>query len=75
MPGLPDDFADTLARVIARDSHEAAAEVIDAAARLNDAELRDFLRIFAARVRESPAPVTGAELRRFLQAARTRREP
>ncbi len=75
MPGLPTDFADTLARVIARDSHDAAAEVIEAASQLDDAELRDFLRLFAARVRESSAPVSGAELRRILQSARAGGEP
>lgn len=70
MHGLPDDFADTLSRVIDPESQDDAARVIDAAAQLDDEELRVFLKLFAARVRESTVPITGAELRRFLRTAR-----
>lgn len=72
MHGLPDDFADTLARVIEPGSREAAAEVIRAATRLDDEQLRDFLSRFARRVRESSDPVTADELRQLLRAARSR---
>ena len=59
-----------LANVVEPGSHQVAAEVIQAATSLDDAQLRVFLRRFAARVRESAAPVTGEELRVFLDAAR-----
>ena len=73
MGSLPDDFADTLARVIDPSQHEAAAEIIEAATMLDDAGLRRFLQLFAARVRASDAPIRAAELRKFLQqAARAR---
>jgi len=71
MPALPDDFADTLARVLEPDSYDEAAEIIEAATLLDDAALRRFLRSFADRVRESPARVRGDELRGFLHAARS----
>ena len=73
MGELPDDFADSLSRVVDPRQHEAAAEIIEAATMLDDVGLRWFLQLVAARVRASAAPITADELRRFLQqAARTR---
>ncbi len=71
---LPDDFADSLARVLDGRQREAAAEIIEAATMLDDVGLRRFLQLFAARVRASDAPIRADELRRFVQqAARARR--
>lgn len=74
-PGeLPDDFADSLARVLDPRQRDAAAEIIEAATMLDDIGLRRFLRLFAARVRAADAPIRADELRTFLQqAARARR--
>jgi len=69
MHELPDDFADTLARVLEPRQREAAAEIIERATMLDDEGLRRFLELFAARVRASDAPITAGELRRFLQRA------
>ena len=69
MGGLPDDFADTLALVLEPGHREAAAGVIEAATLLDDAGLRRFLELFAARIRASGAPVRYEELRSFLQVA------
>jgi len=69
MDGLPDGFADTLARVIEPGSRDAAAEIIEAATMLDDVGLRRFLRLFATRVRASSSPVRADELRSFLQQA------
>jgi hypothetical protein len=69
MSELPDDFADTLARVLEPGHREAAAEIIEAATMLDDEGLRRFLQLFAARVRASDVPVTAGELRRFLHRA------
>lgn len=74
MRELPDDLADTLARVLEPGHREAAAEIIEAAAMLDDEGLRRFLQLFAARVRTSDAPVRAGELRAFLQRA-ARAEP
>jgi hypothetical protein len=72
--GLPDDFADSLSRVIDPRQREAAAEIIEAATMLDDVGLRRFLRLFAERVRASDAPIRADELRKFVQqAARARR--
>ena len=72
-PELPDDFADSLARVLDPRQREAAAEIIEAATMLDDVGLRRFLRLFAARVRASNAPIRAEELRKFVQqAARAR---
>ncbi|HKW58253.1 MAG TPA: hypothetical protein VJR46_00640 [Candidatus Dormibacteraeota bacterium] len=68
---LPDDFADTLTRVLEPAQREAAAEIIEAATMLDDVGLRRFLQMFAARVRASDAPVRADELRTFLQRAAT----
>jgi len=73
MGELPDDFADSLSRLVDPRQQEAAAEIIEAATMLDDVGLRRFLQLFAARVRASGAPISAEELRRFLQqAARTR---
>jgi hypothetical protein len=69
MSGLPADFADTLAQVLEPGHREAAANVIEAATRLDDDGLRRFLELFAARVRASAAPIRYEELRRFLRVA------
>jgi len=74
MRELPDDFADSLARVLDPRQREAAAEIIEAATMLDDIGLRRFLQLVAARVRASDAPIRADELRKFLQqAARARR--
>lgn len=74
-PGeLPDDFADSLARVLDPRQRESAAEIIEAATMLDDIGLRRFLQLFAARVRASDVPIRADELRKFVQqAARARR--
>jgi hypothetical protein len=72
--GLPDEFADSLARVLDPGQRDAAAEIIEAATMLDDIGLRRFLQLFAARIRASDAPVRADELRKFVQqAARARR--
>jgi hypothetical protein len=68
---LPPDFAESLAAVLEPRDRAAAAGIIEAATQLDDAGLRVFLELFGARVRESPEPVTQAELREFLRAAQT----
>jgi len=74
MNELPDDFADSLSRVLDPRNREVVAEIIEAATMLDDVGLRRFLQLFAARVRASDAPVRAEELREFLQqAARARR--
>jgi hypothetical protein len=70
MRQLPDDFAETLARVLERGHEEATAGVIEAATQLDDESLRRFLELFAARVRASTAPVRYEELHGFLRVAR-----
>lgn len=69
MHELPDDFAGTLARVLEPGHRDTAAEIIEAATMLDDEGLRQFLQLFAARVRASDAPVRADELRRFLHRA------
>lgn len=75
MGSLPDDFADTLARMIDPSQQEAAAEIIEAATMLDDVGLRRFLQLFAARVRASDAPIRADELRKFFQQAARGRVP
>lgn len=71
---LPDGFADSLVRVLDPRQLDAAAEIIEAATMLDDIGLRRFMKLFAARVRASDAPVRSDELRGFVQqAARARR--
>jgi hypothetical protein len=69
MGGLPEDFANTLARVLEPGHREAAAGVIEAATLLDDAGLRRFLELFAARIRASGSPVKYEELKGFLRVA------
>lgn len=69
MSELPDDFDSMLARVIEPGDSEVAAEIIESAAALDDDGLRQFLRLFAERVRVSAAPVSAGELRGFLRTA------
>ena len=69
MGALPDDFADTLARVLEPGDREDAAGVIEAATLLDDAGLGRFLELFAARIRAAGAPVTYEELHGFLLVA------
>ncbi|HEY4914643.1 MAG TPA: hypothetical protein VIJ91_12075 [Candidatus Dormibacteraeota bacterium] len=69
MSSLPADFADTLAQVLEPGHREAAAGVIEAATRLDDAGLRRFLELFAARIRASGSPVRYDELHGFLRVA------
>jgi hypothetical protein len=69
MGGLPADFAETLAQVLEPGHQQAAAGVIEAAARLDDASLRRFLELFAARIRASGAPVRYEELHGLLRVA------
>lgn len=77
-PGpLPADFARQLAEILEPGDERAAAEVLHAAIRLDDARLGSFLELVADRVRGSSRPVTGEELRAFLRASTRagRREP
>jgi hypothetical protein len=67
MEPLPPDFAKQLALVIAPGDEGAAAEVIQAATRLDDERLGDFLNMLAERIRASAAPITRTELRTFLR--------
>ena len=71
MHELPDDFADTLSRVLDPADRDAAAEIIEAATMLDDAGLRRFMRLFAERIRDSRAPIRADELRQILQQAAT----
>jgi hypothetical protein len=74
MGELPDDFAESLNRVLEPSQRDAAAEIIEAATMLDDVGLRRFLQLFAARVRASESPVRADELRTFLQeSARSKR--
>jgi hypothetical protein len=70
MDHLPPDFAESLAAVLEPDDRAAAAGVIEAATRLDDAGLRVFLELFGERVRASGAPVRREELQEFLRASR-----
>jgi len=69
MGALPEDFADTLSRVLEPAHQEAAAGVIESATRLDDDGLRRFLELFAARIRASEAPIMYEELHSFLRRA------
>lgn len=70
MKGLPPDFAGDLAQVLEPAHRGAAAGIIKAASELDDEGLRIFLELFAQRVRESEAPITHVELKRFLVASK-----
>ena len=69
MEPLPPDFARQLAEVLQPGDEAAAAEVIQAAIRLDDVRLGNFLALLAERVRSSALPIKGAELRVFLRAS------
>lgn len=69
MHDLPEGFADSVARVLEPGHGAASAEIIEAATMLDDVGLRQFLQLFAARVRASDVPVSAEELRTFLQQA------
>ncbi len=69
MEPLPPDFARRLAQVLEPGEEGAAAEVIQAAIRLDDARLGNFLALVAERVRSSAQPITAAELQALLRAA------
>jgi hypothetical protein len=72
MSTLPADFADTLAQVLEPGHRAEVAGVIEAATKLDDAGLRRFLELFAARIRASPTPVRYEELHGILRVARER---
>ena len=69
MDPLPLDFARQLAEVLKPGDEGAAAEVIEAAIRLDDERLGNFLAMVAERVRSSARPINRAELQAFLRAA------
>jgi len=69
MEPLPADFARQLAEVLQPGDEGAAAEVIQAAIRLDDVRLENFLALLAERVRSSGRPINRAELRGFLRAS------
>ena len=75
MKHLPPDFAEDLAQVLEPADRGAAAGIIKGASTLDDEGLRTFLELFANRVRESGAPITHAELKRFLVASQRLRRP
>jgi hypothetical protein len=66
---LPADFARQLAEILEPGDEHAAAQVLQAAIRLDDARLGSFLELVAERVRSSAQPITGDELRGFLLAS------
>ncbi len=66
---LPEDFAELLLSVLDPADAAEAASLLTRAAALDDAQLELFLAAFTERVRESPAPVTAAELRAWLDAS------
>ena len=70
MDHLPPGFAEDIAQVLEPSHREAAAAVIEAARALDDDGLRNFLELFAQRVRESAAPITHGELKAFLSASK-----
>ena len=69
MEPLPPDFARQLAEVLEPGGEGAAAQVIKAAIRLDDARLSHFLDLLAERIRASHKRITPAELRGFLRAS------
>ncbi len=69
MRELPDDFGETLGRVLEPGQGEAVARLIEAATLLDDDGLQRFLELFAARIRASGAPVRYEELRGFVRLA------
>ena len=69
MEPLPPDFARQLAEVLEPGAEGAAAQVIQAAIRLDDTRLAHFLGLLTERVRSSPRRITSSELRGFLRAS------
>lgn len=69
VPALPADFARQLAEILKPGDEQAAAQVIEAAIRLDDARLAHFLDLLAERVRSSGRPISGSELREFLRVS------
>ena len=69
MEPLPPNFARQLAEVLEPGAEGAAAQVIEAAIRLDDAGLGHFLDLLAERIRSSPRRITPSELRGFLRAS------
>ncbi len=69
MEPLPPDFARQLAEVLEPGDEGAAAEVLEAAIRLDDVRLGNFLAMLAERVRSSATPINRAELRAFFRAS------
>lgn len=67
MDPLPPDFARHLVEVLQPGDEGAAAEVIEAATRLDDVRLGHFLAILAERVRSSSRPINRDELRAFFR--------
>lgn len=66
---LPPDFARQLAEVLEPGDEGAAAEVIEAAIRLDDERLGNFLAMLAERIRASARPINRDELRAFFRAS------
>lgn len=69
MEPLPPDFARQLAEVLEPGDEGAAAEVIEAAIRLDDERLGNFLAMLAERIRVSARPINREELRAFFRAS------
>jgi hypothetical protein len=69
MNHLPPDFAEHLAQVLEPGHQPAAAGILEAATRLDDAGLRIFLEMFGARIRASSSPVRLEEMQEFLRAS------
>jgi hypothetical protein len=69
MEPLPADFAKMLVQVLAPGDEGGAAEVIQAAIRLDDVRLGNFLASVAERVRTSDRLITHEELRSLLRAS------
>lgn len=69
VPALPADFARQLAEILRPGDEQDAAQVIQAAIRLDDVRLANFLDLLAERVRSSARPISGSELREFLRVA------
>ena len=67
MEPLPPGFAKQLLQVLKPGHEGAAAEVIGAAIRLDDARLGKFLGLLADRIHSSSKPITEGELRGLLR--------
>jgi hypothetical protein len=67
MEPLPPGFAKQLLQVLKPGHEGAAAQVISAAIRLDDARLGKFLSLLADRIQSSPKLITEGELRGLLR--------